>query len=192
MMRRFGRGRGFELAVAHGSYDLAMAARSLGIPGSEHARLRVRGHPAPHRVPAGNPRDLSRFRPRGAAAAVRGGAREAVPVPGLEGGVLPGRLRARPRCARAARRRHAASGGHRPASARHLAVPPQVEPALPPGPLPARKRPAGSRRRPAPHRRSAKLREAASTCRRSSSPNGRSKRRAWSRWPTWSSPREER
>jgi predicted glycosyltransferase len=32
MMRRFGRGRGFELAVAHGSYDLAMAARSLRIP----------------------------------------------------------------------------------------------------------------------------------------------------------------
>jgi hypothetical protein len=32
MMRRFGRRRGFELALAHGSYDLAMAARSLGIP----------------------------------------------------------------------------------------------------------------------------------------------------------------
>ncbi len=32
MMRRFGRGRGFDLALAHGSYDLAMAARSLGIP----------------------------------------------------------------------------------------------------------------------------------------------------------------
>jgi predicted glycosyltransferase len=32
MMRRFGKGRGFELALAHGSYDLAMAARSLGIP----------------------------------------------------------------------------------------------------------------------------------------------------------------
>ena len=31
-MRRFGKSRGFELAVAHGSYDLAMAARSLGIP----------------------------------------------------------------------------------------------------------------------------------------------------------------
>jgi predicted glycosyltransferase len=31
MMRRFGRGRGFDLAVAHGSYDLAMAAWSLGI-----------------------------------------------------------------------------------------------------------------------------------------------------------------
>jgi predicted glycosyltransferase len=31
-MRRFGRGQGFGLALAHGSYDLAMAARSLGIP----------------------------------------------------------------------------------------------------------------------------------------------------------------
>ena len=32
MMRRFGKRRGFELALAHGSYDLAMAARSLGVP----------------------------------------------------------------------------------------------------------------------------------------------------------------
>ncbi|HMC06020.1 MAG TPA: DUF354 domain-containing protein [Solirubrobacterales bacterium] len=31
-MRRFGRGRGFDLALAHGSYDLAMAARALGVP----------------------------------------------------------------------------------------------------------------------------------------------------------------
>jgi uncharacterized protein len=31
-MRRFGRGRGFDLALAHGSYDLAIAARRLGIP----------------------------------------------------------------------------------------------------------------------------------------------------------------
>jgi hypothetical protein len=32
MMRRFGRGREFDLALAHGSNDLALAARSLGIP----------------------------------------------------------------------------------------------------------------------------------------------------------------
>jgi predicted glycosyltransferase len=32
MMRSFGRGRGFDLALAHGSYDLALAARSLRIP----------------------------------------------------------------------------------------------------------------------------------------------------------------
>jgi predicted glycosyltransferase len=32
MMRRFGKGCGFDLALAHGSYDLAIAARSLGIP----------------------------------------------------------------------------------------------------------------------------------------------------------------
>ncbi len=31
-MRRFGQGRGFHLALAHGSYDLAIAARRLGIP----------------------------------------------------------------------------------------------------------------------------------------------------------------
>jgi predicted glycosyltransferase len=31
-MIRFGRGRGFDLALAHGSNDLAIAARSLGVP----------------------------------------------------------------------------------------------------------------------------------------------------------------
>jgi predicted glycosyltransferase len=31
-MRGFGKRQGFDLALAHGSYDLAMAARSLGIP----------------------------------------------------------------------------------------------------------------------------------------------------------------
>jgi uncharacterized protein len=31
-MRRFGKGRGFGLALGHGSYDVAMAARWLGIP----------------------------------------------------------------------------------------------------------------------------------------------------------------
>ena len=31
-MRKFGKGKDFDLALAHGSYDLAMAARSLGIP----------------------------------------------------------------------------------------------------------------------------------------------------------------
>jgi uncharacterized protein len=31
-MLRFGRGRGFDLAIAHGSNDLAIAARALGVP----------------------------------------------------------------------------------------------------------------------------------------------------------------
>ena len=31
-MTRFGRGRSFDLALAHGSNDLAIAARTLGIP----------------------------------------------------------------------------------------------------------------------------------------------------------------
>jgi uncharacterized protein len=31
-MRRFGKGKGFDLALAHGSNDLALASRSLGIP----------------------------------------------------------------------------------------------------------------------------------------------------------------
>ncbi len=32
MMRRFGRGRDFDLALAHGSNDLALASKALGIP----------------------------------------------------------------------------------------------------------------------------------------------------------------
>jgi predicted glycosyltransferase len=32
LMRRFGSGKGFELAIAHGSNDLAIASRMLGIP----------------------------------------------------------------------------------------------------------------------------------------------------------------
>jgi uncharacterized protein len=31
-MRKFGKGKGYELAIAHGSNDLALAARALGIP----------------------------------------------------------------------------------------------------------------------------------------------------------------
>ncbi|MGA8806194.1 MAG: DUF354 domain-containing protein, partial [Solirubrobacterales bacterium] len=31
-MRRFGKGRGFGLAIAHGSNDIAIASRLLGIP----------------------------------------------------------------------------------------------------------------------------------------------------------------
>ena len=31
-MLRFGRGRHFDLALAHGSNDLAIAARALGVP----------------------------------------------------------------------------------------------------------------------------------------------------------------
>ena len=31
-MLRFGRGRGFDLALAHGSNDLAIAAKTLGVP----------------------------------------------------------------------------------------------------------------------------------------------------------------
>ena len=31
-MLAFGRGRGFDLALAHGSNDLAIAAKALGVP----------------------------------------------------------------------------------------------------------------------------------------------------------------
>ncbi len=158
MMRRFGKRRGFELALAHGSYDLAMAARSLGIPEANMhdyefaiTQHRIACRLAsrvifPDTVPA------ERLRRFGV------GPEKLLPVSGAEGGVLPRRLRARPRRARAARRRHAARRGHRQAAARRLAVPPQVESAVSPGPLPPRSRRPGPRRRPAPYRRPAKPR----------------------------------
>ena len=33
-LRRFAKGRGFDVALAHGSHELALTARSLGIPSS--------------------------------------------------------------------------------------------------------------------------------------------------------------
>ena len=159
-----------------------MAARSLGIPEAQHARLRVRGHPAPHRVPAGNPRDLSRFRPRRSGCGGSEWGREKLfQYPGLKEEYYLADFEPDPGVLERLGVDTRAGGGHRPAPARHLAVPPQVEPALPAGPRPARKRPAGPRGRPAPHRRSAKLREEPRPAVGRSSPNGRSRRRAWSR-----------
>ena len=88
-MRRFGRGRDFDLALAHGSNDLAIAARALGIPEAnmhdyEYAMTQ-------HRIGCRLAKRV--IVPRGGAAGavspLRRRAREAVPLPGLEGGVLP-------------------------------------------------------------------------------------------------------
>ena len=56
-MRRFARGRRFDLAVAHGSNDLALAAALAADPGGQHVRLRVGDAAAQHRLPARAARD---------------------------------------------------------------------------------------------------------------------------------------
>ncbi len=90
-------GRGFDVALAHGSHELTLAARSLGIPSAtahdyEYATLQHQlGLP---RSDAGR---LPRGDPRRAARPARREAAEAPALPGDQGGVLPRRLRARPR-----------------------------------------------------------------------------------------------
>ena len=139
MMRRFGKRRGFELALAHGSYDLAMAARSLGIPEAnmhdyefavtQHriaCRLATRVI-FPDSVPA------ERLRRFGV------GPEKLFQYPGLKEEYYladfepdPGVLeRLGVDTQRVVVDRQAAAG--------RLAVPPQVESALPPGPRPPRK-----------------------------------------------------
>ena len=93
-MRRFGRKQGFDLAVAHGSNDLAIAARRLQHPGGEHVRLRVRDAAAQHRLPSGTAGDHAGLDPARAAARYGVGPDKLVQYPGPEGGLLPGRLRA--------------------------------------------------------------------------------------------------
>ena len=57
-LRRFAKGRRFDLALAHGSHEAMLVARSLGIAGRDRARLRVRDDAAPAR-PAGPRRGSS-------------------------------------------------------------------------------------------------------------------------------------
>ena len=75
------------------------------------------------------------------------------PYPGLKEEYYLYDFEPDPRRCDAARRRRRAGRGDRPAAARRLALPPQVEPALPQGARPARPRRGRARGRPAAHRR---------------------------------------
>ena len=95
-MLRFGRGRGFDLALAHGSNDLAIAAKTLGVPEAnmhdyEYAVTQHRiGCRLAKRVMFPDSVPLERLRRFGVTEA------EVLPLSRAEGGVLPLRLRARP------------------------------------------------------------------------------------------------
>ena len=160
-MRRFGKGAGFDLAIAHGSNDIAIASRLLGIPeanmhdyefavAQHHVGCRLAKRVIfPDSVPPGAP-DAIRRRPG-----------EALPVPRDQGGVLPLRLRARSGRPREARRRHRARRGRGSSAARRLALSPQVESPLPAGTRASRLRSGCPRGRPAAYRGAADLRQGA-------------------------------
>ncbi len=86
-----------DLAIAHGSVDLAVVSRPVSDPLGADAGLRVRRHPAPDQLPGRAPGAGPRFDPARAAAANRREGAQAGPLSRPQGGVLPGRLRARPR-----------------------------------------------------------------------------------------------
>ena len=95
-LRRWARGRSFDAALAHGSYDLTLTARSLGVPSTttfdyEFALAQHQfGARAATRVVVPEAIPAERLTRYGLAAA------EARPLPRPQGGVLPRRPRARP------------------------------------------------------------------------------------------------
>ncbi len=101
---RWARGRRFDVAIGHGSNDVSVAAALLGIPSAtafdyEWAKVQhqvncrlARAVVVPDAIPP------ERLFPYGAKGKVRA-------LPGPQGGVLPGRFRARRRSARRARPR---------------------------------------------------------------------------------------
>ena len=99
-LRAWARPRQFDLALAHGSHELTMTARRLGIPSCDDVRLRVRVAAAPARLPRGDTRRRPGLDPARAPEALRRDAAEAAAVRGAEGGVLPRGLRAGPLGAR--------------------------------------------------------------------------------------------
>ena len=66
-LRRWARGRGFDVALAHGSHELTMTARRLGIPSATTFDYECGVAPAPARLPRGDARRRARVDPARAA-----------------------------------------------------------------------------------------------------------------------------
>ena len=143
-----------DLAIAHGSVDLAVVSALFRIPSAqmqdyEFAGLQRRiAFRVARRVLVPDAIPLERLARIGAKG------EQAGPLPGPQGGVLPGRLRARPGGARRARARPREGPGRRPAAAGDLRVPRPQRPLRrddpPPGGASPRRRRWSS---PAPRRR---------------------------------------
>ena len=129
-MRRFARGR-FDLAVAHGSNDLALAAASLRIPAVNTFDYEFADPAAQHRLPARAARDDAGRDPARAARALRRRAGQARPVRRAQGGVLPVGLQAGRGRVGGTRGRSGEDRRDRAPATRRLALSPQVQPAVP-------------------------------------------------------------
>ena len=169
-LRSWARGREFDVALAHGSHELTHDRAAARDPERDHLRLRVRVAAASARLPRCDAGRRAGGDPARAAGALRRAAAEARPVPGPEGGVLPRRLRARPRRARAVRARPGEDARRRAHAAGRLALPPALEPALPagaraPGPERGRERDRDPAHRGAARRTSAGSGSLRSRCR---------------------------
>ena len=191
-LRRWAKGRDFDVALAHGSHELTMTARRLGIPSSttfdyEFATLQHQlGCRAATKVVV--PEAIPPERPD----EVRRRAAEARPVPGLKeeyyladfepDASLLDALRRRPR----ARARRAAS------AARRLALPPPLEPALPDDARASRPARERARVRAPAHGGAARVRARARAAVGDPPRGGASTHRASSRSPTSSSRRAGR
>ena len=88
--------RGFDVALAHGSHELTLTARSLGIPSATAFDYEFAWLQHQLGLPRGDAGRLPGRDPGRAARPLRRAAAEAPPLPGTQGGVLPRRLRARP------------------------------------------------------------------------------------------------
>ena len=178
-----GRGAGapragrFDIALGHGSNDVSVAAALLRIPSSTMFDYEWATVQHNDQLPAGRGGRRAGGDPARAPAPLRR-ARQAAPLRGPEGGVLPRRLRARRRrCSAELGLDRGAPDRRRPHAAGGLALPP-----LPQRPVRRRARaPRGrrARRGPAAGRAAARRRPARASwpaCRASSSPSTRSTR----------------
>ena len=110
------RARRFDVALGHGSNDVTVAAKLLGIPSATTFDYEWATVQHTRQLPARAARRRARRDPARAARPLRRDAAQAAPLPGAQGGVLPRGLRARRRGARRARARRRRSRS--PSSAR--------------------------------------------------------------------------
>ena len=128
-LRRFAKGRRFDLALAHGSHEAMLVGAEPRDRGRDRTRLRVRDDTAPARTPGCDTGGLPRRRSARPSRPARRKAAEAPPVPGDRGGVLPRGLRAR--SGRPRRHRSRERARRRADAAGRVALPPPRQPALP-------------------------------------------------------------
>ena len=112
-----------DLAIAHGSVDLAVVSSLFRIPSAQMQDYEFAGWQRQIAFRAARKVLMPGLDPARAAEQDRRQGAQAGPLPGPEGGVLPGRLRARPGGPRRARARSREGAGRRPAAAGDLRVP---------------------------------------------------------------------